>query len=131
MTVVTTVQDILRNEWQEAMERLVRSAEEWSGRQGWDHWRDEKQISEDFLGTYKVPRLLILKGASRLVLEPVARFVPGASGLADLAVLPSYDSVSIKRSNGQWYVHPFGESGRRKWSEEVFTATATELSNLG
>jgi hypothetical protein len=131
MTVVTIVQEILRQEWQAAVEQLVRSAEEWSALQGWDNRREEKQISEDFLGTYQVPRLLILKGASRLVLEPVARFVPGGSGMADLAVLPSYDSVTLTRDQGQWFVHPFGKGRRRKWSREAFTAAATELGNLG
>jgi hypothetical protein len=58
----------------------------------------------------------------------VARFLPGATGRIDPAVLPAYDSIAITRSRGQWLADPVGAGKRRKWSEEVFVDTATELS---
>jgi hypothetical protein len=127
MQVVTTLKAIVLNEWKAAVEQLIRDAERWSSSRGWATKRDEKEVAEDFLGTYTLPRLLIVKDASRLVLDPAARFVPRAAGLVDLAVLPSYDSVNITRVDGGWYVGPVG-GGRRKWSERAFVRIASELS---
>jgi hypothetical protein len=130
MAVVTTLQDVLRQEWLGEINQVLHHAEEWCARRRWPSRRDEKQIAEDFLGTYTAPRLLIAKDASRLILEPVARFVAGADGLIELAAWPAYDSARITRTNGVWYVHPVAGGRRRRWSEEAFVQAAAELESL-
>lgn len=46
------------------------------------------------------------------MLEPIARFVPGAEGVVDLYLMPAYDDIaSLYFKNGQWvmrYVFPAG-----------------------
>jgi hypothetical protein len=128
LRIIKIVQELIRAEWLGAVNKLVGDAEVWSASRHWITKRDDKEIAEDFLGTYVAPRLLIAKNASRLVLEPVARFVPGATGLADFAVLPSYDSVLISRTNHQWHVSPGEGHKPRPWSEATFQDLANRLS---
>ena len=54
-----------------------------------------------------------------------------ASGLLDLAVLPSYESVMVTRTEGKWYIHPVqGQGKRREWSERAFEDAVTKLCSL-
>jgi hypothetical protein len=49
----------VRDEWIGAVEKLVEDAENWSKKQSWAVRRDMKSLTEESLGTYTVPRLLI------------------------------------------------------------------------
>jgi hypothetical protein len=118
----------IRDEWVASVEQLVGDAEAWSRKQDWAVRRDAKNIQEDRLGQYTVPRLLIHATAGRLLLDPVARYVPGALGVVDLYVLPSYDAVMISRADDGWRLHPsVAEDVPQSWSEETFVQTALQL----
>jgi hypothetical protein len=118
----------VRDEWVAAVEQLVGEAEVWAHTRDWAVRREAKTIREDRLGQYTVPRLLIHATAGRLLLDPVARYVPGAMGVVDLYVLPSYDAVMISRSDGGWQLHPIGADDEpQPWSEETFVHTALQL----
>jgi len=118
----------VRDEWIVAVEQMVRDAEVWAQKHDWAVRREAKVIREDRLGQYTVPRLLIHATAGRLLLDPVARYVPGALGLADLYVLPSYDAVIISRTDDGWRLHPIGaDDVPQPWSEESFVQTALQL----
>jgi hypothetical protein len=56
MEVVTTAQGILRQEWLDAVEAVIRQAEQWSEARGWVTQRDEKQIAEDSWAPTRSPR---------------------------------------------------------------------------
>ena len=47
---------------------------------GWYIEKDEKQIEESLLGTYKAPRLLIRTWEKEMMLSPVARFCADGKG---------------------------------------------------
>jgi len=80
------------------------------------------------LGQYTVPRLLIHATAGRLLLDPLARYVPGAMGAVDLYVLPSYDAAMISRTDDGWRLYPIGaDDVPQPWSEETFVQTALQL----
>ena len=118
----------VRDEWIAAVEQLVGDAEVWACKQDWAVRREAKTIREDRLGQYTVPRLLIHATAGRLLLDPVARYVPGALGVVDLYVLPSYDAVLISRADDGWRLHPsVAEEVPQPWSEETFVQTALQL----
>ena len=118
----------VRDEWIAAVEQLVGDAEVWACKQDWAVRREAKSIREDRLGQYTVPRLLIHATAGRLLLDPVARYVPGAMGVVDLYVLPSYDAVMISRADDGWRLHPIGADDMpQPWSEEAFVQTAHQL----
>ena len=41
-----------------------------------------------------------------MLLDPVARFAPGADGVVDLYLMPAYDDIaSLLFVNGEWRLH--------------------------
>jgi hypothetical protein len=119
----------VRDEWVAAVEGFVRDVESWCAKQDWAVRRDPKRIEEDRLGAYVVPRLLIHTPAGRLVLEPVARYVPGALGVVDLTIMPSYDSLMISRTDAGWQLHSGGpDEAPRPWSEQTFAEAVERLT---
>jgi hypothetical protein len=118
----------VRDEWVAAVEQLVRETETWARAQGWATRRDPKTTTEYRLGGYTVPQLLIHAPAGRLLLDPIARYVPGALGVVEFCALPSYDSVRLARTADGWVMHPDGVGDApRPWSAEVFRETALGL----
>jgi len=118
----------VRDEWVASVEQLVGDAEVWAQKHDWAVRREAKTLREDRLGQYTVPRLLIHATAGRLLLDPVARYVPGAMGVVDLYVLPSYDAAMISRTDDGWRLHPIGaDDVPQPWSEETFVQTALQL----
>ncbi len=98
--------ELVRDEWTRAVTQLVADVETWSKAREWPTRRIEKRIDDPQIGEYVVPALLIQVDLVKLLLEPVARFVPGAAGLVDLYRLPEYDDVaSVFRRDGGWQVH--------------------------
>ena len=95
----------IRDEWVRAVEELVRKVESWCQAEGWPTRQIEKRIVEARLGEYVVPALLIQIELTKLMLEPVARFVPGAEGVVDLYLMPGYDDMaSIYLRGGEWQI---------------------------
>jgi hypothetical protein len=46
------------------------------------------------------------KETTRVLLDPVARFVPGADGVVDLYLMPAYDDIaSLYFVDGKWRLH--------------------------
>ena len=70
--------------------------------QQWLVHRGAKPITEDRIGSYEVPLLTIQTFAAHLILDPIARYVGGASGRIDLCVFPSYEYVLIVRTEAGW-----------------------------
>ena len=118
----------IRDEWVAAVEQLVRETEAWAQAQGWATRRDPKEATEYRLGGYTVPQLLIHAPAGRLLLDPIARYVPGALGVVEFCALPSYDSLRLARTADGWVLdsdNP-GEAPRA-WSEATFRDAALRL----
>jgi hypothetical protein len=43
---------------------------------------------------------------TRVLLDPVARFTPGADGVVDLYLMPAYDDIAtLYLVNGEWRLH--------------------------
>src|SRR5438270_9868691 len=119
--IVKIVQDLIRDDWVSASTALLAEAEDWAKEQGWPTRRFPKDITEDFIGKYKLDRLVYSAEAAQLALIPVGRFAPGTDGLFDLAVMPAYDSVMVVRERGRWFSHPLLEESRRQdWSKGAF-----------
>jgi hypothetical protein len=132
MYIVRVIQGRLLDDWLRASEKLLTEAEEWARSAGWPTKRYPKEIAEDFIGTYRLDRLVFAAEGSQLALVPVGRFAPGTEGMFDLAVLPSYDSVMVVREGDRWFVHSLpGEDTRRKeWGKDVFVETCLKLARL-
>jgi hypothetical protein len=117
-----------RDEWVAAVEQIMSDAEAWATEQHWSVHRGPKTITEGRLGTYEVPALLIQAPAGRFVLDPIARFVGGASGKIEFRVFPSYESVMIVRTDAGWSFVIDPPTLDRPWSKEAFLEIASELA---
>jgi hypothetical protein len=63
-------------------------------------------MNDSRLGAHEAPALLMQKETSRVLLDPVARFAPGADGVVDLYLMPVYDDIaSLYLVDGQWQLH--------------------------
>jgi hypothetical protein len=134
--LTAAVREVIVVEWTQAVEGLIRQAEGWVADNGWRARRVERKISETLLGTYLLPQLQVYADADLYVLEPVARFVPGAMGAYSLSIQPSYYVTTLYRqTDGRWYAHlDVGQGaagGRRElWSPETFRASLEELRSV-
>jgi hypothetical protein len=118
----------VRDQWVAEANRFVDIAETWSKAQGWGTLRDDRSITEDRIGSYRVPVLLIHTMKGRLLLSPEARFAVGADGLFDLNTYPSFDNlISIVRVNNGWRFKTIDREVTEDVNQESFVKTVNEL----
>jgi hypothetical protein len=102
--------DSLRDEWLGHLAELVNTVNGWAVELGWSTRQISKKMKESPLGSFEAPALLLQRETVRVLLDPVARFVPGADGVVDLYLMPAYDDIaSLYLVDGQWrlfYVYP-------------------------
>lgn len=82
---------------------------------------------------HSLPQLLIYAAEDLYVLDPLARFVPGALGAFDLSIQPSFYTTSIYRYfDGIWYVHLNAGQGAKKepLDKATFKQAVEELRSL-
>lgn len=130
------VKEVIMRDWIPAVEGLVAEVEGWANLREWPCRRYQKQITERLLETYEVPRLLFQANDIRVELSPLARFVPGALGLASLSIVPSYDSVRLTRTEAGWRLHvdrgKTASSARNlAWNESAFEEAVRWLRQHG
>ena len=117
-----------RDDWVAAVEQVISDAEAWATEQHWFVHRGPKTITEDPIGSYEVPTLLIQAPAGRFVFEPMSRYIIGATGEIELSVFPSYHSVLIVRNDSGWHFVIDRPTLDRPWSKETFLEIVSELA---
>lgn len=123
--------EAVRDEWVAAVEQLISEAETWAARQDWGTLREPKTITEDGIGSYTVPRLLVHAIFGRVLLDPADRFVGGAEGVIDFFAIPSWSGWMIVRMPDGWYVlQEDAEGPKSAWSEQVFVDSVRQLAKL-
>ena len=101
--------EALKVEWLGRLNILVGEVETWARTCGWRTRRIDKTVKERWIGTYKVPVLFMEKDTVELVLNPIARYVPGAQGAVDLYAAPAYDDIASLYFEGDRWVVYYGE----------------------
>jgi hypothetical protein len=117
-----------RDEWVGAVERIADDAEAWVREQGWLAHREYKTLTEDQIGSYEVPVLTIQTFTAHLILDPIARYIMGASGRIDFCVFPSYDYFLVVRTEAGWQFATNPPTVNRPWSKESFLEIVPELA---
>jgi len=129
----------LRTEWLNRLSSLTDLVRLWAKDLDWSTRQIEKKMKDSHLGNYEAPALIMQKGTIRVLLDPIARFAPGADGVVDLYLMPAYDDIaSLYFVNGEWRLHYTfpGKSGvatireaeSRPLSKEAFTQVLDEMS---
>ncbi len=93
----------LRDEWIHRLSDLTRSVKAWAEDLDWSTRQIGKNMKDSRLGPYEAPALMMQKGTTRVLLDPIARFTPGTDGVVDLYLMPAYDDIaSLFFLNGEW-----------------------------
>jgi hypothetical protein len=97
---------IARDEWLKVLADLTAKIRKWAEEQSWSTRQIAKKMKDSRLGEYDAPALLMQKETTRVLLDPIARFTPGADGVVDLYLLPGYDDIaSLYLVDGEWRLH--------------------------
>jgi hypothetical protein len=98
--------EVLRAEWLTALKELATKVKNWAEELNWSTRQIAKKMKDSRLGEYEAPALLMQKETTRVLLDPVARFAPGADGVVDLYLMPAYDDIaSLYFVDGEWQLH--------------------------
>jgi hypothetical protein len=112
-------------------QEIINQAKAWAERRGWATRQGNRVITEEIIGTYEAPTLLIHAPQGRLLLEPVARYIVGGQGRFDFCVMPSYDSMALVRTEEGWgFLAPTPNDVNIPWSEESFEKIALKLLKM-
>jgi hypothetical protein len=96
----------LRDEWLKVLGDLTTKVKNWAEGLHWSTRQIPKKMKDSRLGEYEAPALLMQKETTRVLLDPVARFAPGADGVVDLYLMPAYDDIaSLYLVDGEWQLH--------------------------
>jgi hypothetical protein len=92
-------------QWQDTVDGLVDQVRGWSAERGWTATVSGREVTEEGLGSYRIPSVEIATPRGRLLLEPVTRYVGGADGRVDFSVWPSlYRVMLLHRPDQGWVV---------------------------
>jgi hypothetical protein len=131
-----------RHSWMSHVEALVRQVEQWASELHWSTRRIDKRLRDEGLGDHSLPVLLLQSELTRLVLEPVSPVVPGASGVVDLSLIPTYDDIaSFYLNDGEWSLHymfpgakaaaTIKEAEAKPLSKDAIAAVLNEMKKHG
>src|SRR5262245_30172704 len=84
----------LRDEWLSRLSDLTNLVRGWAEELDWSTPVISKRMKDSVLGPYEATALLMQKETTRVLLDPVARFAPGADGVVDLYLMPAYDDIA-------------------------------------
>jgi hypothetical protein len=114
-------------QFQRRVEELVARFEQDLDPEEWVARRYPKRLRDEAGEVYEVPALYVQKGPSRLLLDPIGYDVPGAEGVADLYLMPTYDSTaSLLFEGGKWMFHYDSTAG----SDPASTCSMNEIQVL-
>jgi hypothetical protein len=119
-----------REQFRKHVAALVDQVRRWVEPHDWVTKIYPKKLRDVENQVYEIPALFLQKGAIRVLLDPVAYDVPGAEGVVDLYLMPTYDDMaSLYLENGNWMIHyPF--QGDSKESQPVIEPRALLLSEV-
>jgi hypothetical protein len=95
-----------RDQFRNRVAALVEQVRGWVEPHEWVTKAYTKKIRDADNQVYLVQALLLQKGPTRVLLDPVAYDVPGAEGVVDLYLMPTYDDLaSLYFEQGTWNIH--------------------------
>jgi hypothetical protein len=95
-----------RSQFQKRVKALVKQVKGWVEPREWVTKPYSKKMRDVDHQVFEIPALFLQKGPIRVLLDPVAYGVPGAEGVVDLYLMPTYDDMaSLYFEKGEWVIH--------------------------
>jgi hypothetical protein len=95
-----------REQFQSRINALVEQVRQWVEPNDWVTKPYAKRLRDPGGEIFEIPALFLQKGPIRVLLDPVAYDVPGAEGVVDLYLMPTYDDLaSLYFEGGEWRIH--------------------------
>ena len=95
-----------RDQFRNRVEALVNQVRRFAEPHEWVTKVYTKKLRDVENHVYQIPALFLQKGPVRVLLDPVAYDVPGAEGVVDLYLMPTYDDLaSFYFEGGTWRIH--------------------------
>jgi hypothetical protein len=95
-----------RRQFENRVSALVEQVREWAEPHEWVTKTYTKKMRDVERQVFEIPALFLQKGPTRVLLDPVAYDVPGAEGVVDLYLMPTYDDLaSLYFESGEWVIH--------------------------
>src|ERR1700686_533698 len=95
-----------RSQYQKRVKALVKRVTAWGEPHEWTTKPYPKKMRDVDQQIFEIPALFLQKGPTRVLLDPVAYDVPGAEGVVDLYLMPTYDDMaSLYLQKGTWMIH--------------------------
>ena len=121
-----------REQWRALVEELMADIARWAEEEGWLVHRDTKVLTEEHLGEYVVPDLVIRFPGGRVYVEVGGREVLGADGRVDIESFPNFARMILVRKRGMWKVKTDAfVDWPQPWCKETFIALAKTLASAG
>lgn len=116
-----------RDGWRARVNELVEQVSAWIDPNEWVTKPYPKKMRDADGTIFEVPSLVLQRSPTRLILDPIAYDVPGAEGLVNLYLMPTYDdTASLYLINGRWQVH--SRFSNQTTTTDVKQAEVIELS---
>jgi hypothetical protein len=94
-----------RDQFHNRVVALVKQVRGWVEPHDWVTKAYPKKLRDVGNQLYEIPALYLQKGPIRVLLDPVAYDVPGAEGVVDLYLMPTYDDMaSLYFEGGRWMI---------------------------
>ena len=117
-----------RSQFQVRVDELTHQVKGWVEPHEWVTKTYAKKMRDADQQVYEAPALFLQKGPIRVLLDPIAYDVPGAEGVVDLYLMPTYDDMaSLYFENGRWMIHYTFPSDAKE-THSVIEAQALPLS---
>lgn len=120
--------DRRRDDWIARVSKLAKQVVQWGNTEGWKIEQHDKEITEELLGTYTVPEVVLRLKGGQIIVAPVALNIAGGDGRVDIEALPTLARVKLIGGKDGWelYADP-NVPLRRNWNRANFIQLAHDL----
>lgn len=119
-----------RSAWLSDLRKLCDEIRQWADEEGWPVHEEDKEITEDYIGTYNAPKLYIEMPTGRLHIDPVGTLVIGAEGRVDILAFPGLTRMLLIRLGDNWRLKTDARvDWPQAWGKSAFIDLAKALSS--
>lgn len=119
-----------RDRWLTDVRQLLAQIGEWGREEGWLVQEQEKQLSEDYIGTYTAPTLFIQMPSGRIHIDPVGVNIIGGDGRVDILAFPELTRMLLIRFGDTWRLKTDSRvDWPQPWGKTAFMDLARALSD--